>query len=51
MRISWLPILTAIAIAACGSAPAAIAPPVPPRVASLARGMAASLGDRHVKTA
>jgi hypothetical protein len=24
---------------------------VPPRVASLARGMAASLGDRHVKTA
>jgi hypothetical protein len=47
----WLPLLTAVAIAGCGSAPAAVAPAVPPTVASLARGMAASLGDKHVTSA
>jgi hypothetical protein len=35
----------------CGQAPPAVAPSVPPKVASLARGMATSLGDSHVTTA
>jgi hypothetical protein len=51
MARSLFLLLAAGALLGCGARPPAVAPAVPPKVASLARGMAASLGDRHVTTA